>query len=109
MPTMTIIHATPKARSGGFLDSVEIDTIDIDTLQTLVGGYIEIAAFEIGGQSCSIIVNEDGIALGLQYNMIATGIYHHSKLYGTVLLFAMPKGALQRIITARGESHKHVN
>lgn len=45
----------------------------LETLKQAVGGYIEVVAL---GEGRCLVVNEDGLALGLPHNLMATTLMH---------------------------------
>jgi hypothetical protein len=53
-------------------DVKRVDLPDYDALNKAVGGYIEAINFGDTGHNC--YVNENGIALGLPYNPLATAL-----------------------------------
>jgi hypothetical protein len=71
--------------------TVEDITPDLDTLQSLVGGYIEAAPTD---GSVTVYVNEEGKVTGLPVNPEATRLYYklapfmegHDILVGTVVI-----------------------
>jgi len=62
----------------------------LEELQELVGGYIEHFNTVYKGDWADVIVNEDGLPLGLPYNAVASLALSRS-LVGTVVIFEQGK------------------
>jgi hypothetical protein len=59
--------------------------LTLEELQELVGGYIQVVNCWNGVE---MIVNEDGLSLGLPINAKASKIYGHGTVVGAVVLLA---------------------
>jgi uncharacterized protein DUF3846 len=51
---------------------------DLDRLQKLVGGYIELVQVKYKGRRYNAFVNEEGKLYSLAYNPKATALYHNA-------------------------------
>ena len=67
------------------------EAFTLEELQTLVGGFIELT-LTLDGQP--MIVNEDGIALGLPLNVEASRMARAGRIVGPALVCARPQPML---------------
>ena len=72
---------TPPDENG--IASVKVKFLDkpltLEENQRIVGGNIELVKGLYKGRSCDILINEEGLNIGLPYNSIATE--YHKDLY----------------------------
>lgn len=60
-------------------------TFALEELQKFVGGFIELVPYRLGGKL--MFVNEDGIALNLKMNKIATNLcYEGNRIVGNAIV-----------------------
>lgn len=86
-----IITPDCHKKDGPFAEQEWDNEPSLDDLQRIVGGYIEVAIVNIEGQSCHMIMNEEGKLKGLPLNPTATSLYQETHgpidvINGTVLL-----------------------
>jgi len=60
-------------------------TYSLEELQAIVGGFIEVV-WTTGGEL--MIVNEDGISLGLPFNSLASSYHPAQRILGDVAIVA---------------------
>lgn len=61
----------------------------LEELQDFVGGYIEIAELRCADTTYpldTIVVNEDGLSLGLTFNPVASALFGYAGVVGDVLI-----------------------
>lgn len=63
-------------------ETIEIENT-LEALQKVVGGYIETVRLRVG--NAVMIVNEEGLLLGLPYNTVASG-FAGQPIVGTALI-----------------------
>lgn len=83
MGTLILYRADGAVHTELCPETVVDDRAFLDKLQQLVGGYIEIVWVLYNGKRTAMIVNEDGLSLGLPPNIRGTEIYRETaKLSG---------------------------
>lgn len=75
-------------KSDGSYEVVEYED-SLDELQRIVDGYIEYVMVDNG---ISMIVNEEGLLRGLDYNEIASRFYRGPCIVGNVLMVGVKNG-----------------
>jgi hypothetical protein len=72
---------------------VEVEKLDLDTMQSLVEGYIEMITLEVRnwGHFIDLWVNEDGRSKGLPLNFLLSD--YVSEIRGTAFVCGRKKGA----------------
>lgn len=86
--------------------------VDLDTLQDIVGGYIETMTFRCGEDFFTLVCNEEGKLMGLPYNHFATLISRvmpYDVIFGNVAivkqigdqLYGLSRDEAQKIVNSR--------
>jgi hypothetical protein len=61
-------------------------SLDLKFLQKEVGGWVEVVHLETADGLIQMWLNEEGLLQNLPYNSLATHLYGHSHLVGTVVI-----------------------
>ena len=74
--------------------------LTLSQYQIVVGGYVEVARVRHDGEVCDMVLNEDGLGLGLLHNRVATKLLqdYWEEGYGGPKWKLIPHGTVARVV-----------
>lgn len=87
-------------RANGAYESWPLeDKLALSQYQMLVGGCVEVTQVRHAGKVCDMVLNEDGLGLGLPYNTAATSLLqsYWEEKYGPSWNI-IPHGTVARVV-----------
>lgn len=79
-----VVIKTPGSKQ---VFAASLDELNLDTLQAIVGGYIELVKLHMGGRVLDLYCNEEGTILNLQPN-VSLGDSDLPPICGTVVVLS---------------------